>query len=121
MSDHRPAPETHVHVHLHDLLSPVVHWLERIFRNTERLIQMSGTLAEQLAAAQAETSAALDAIAVDVTEIGADVDTLLAGMTPGTTITPELVAAGNAIRDRVAGIKSGLDAVNAKVPNTPTT
>lgn len=81
---------------------------------------MSGTLAEQLAAAQAETSAALDAIAVDVTEIGADVDSLLAGMTPGTTITQEMVDAATSISSRVATIKSGLDAVNAKVPNTPT-
>lgn len=90
--------------------------LRQILTNTERLLTMSGTLAEQLAAAQAATAASLDAIATDVTEIGADVDQLLAGMQPGTTITQEMVDAATAISSRVGAVKDGLDAINAKVP-----
>lgn len=80
---------------------------------------MSGTLAEQLAAAQADTASKLDAIATDVTEISADVDSLLAGMAPGTVITQAMVDAATSIRDRVSTIKDGLDVVNAKVPAPP--
>lgn len=81
---------------------------------------MSGTLAEQLAAAQAATTAALDAVATDVTEISADVDRLLAGMTTGTTITQQMVDDANSIATRVAGIKTSLDDVNAKGGTPPT-
>lgn len=80
---------------------------------------MSGTLAEQLAAAQAATTAALDAVATDVTEISADVDRLLAGMTPGTTITQQMVDDANSISTRVAGIKTSLDDVNTKGGTPP--
>ena len=77
---------------------------------------MSGTLAEQLAAAQAETNARLDAVGTDVTEIGADVDRLLAGLTPGGQVTQAMGDAATSIRDRVGAVKDGLDAINAKVP-----
>ena len=77
---------------------------------------MSGTNAERLAAAQAETNAKLDAVAADVTEIGADVDRLLAGMTAGDPVTAEMVTAAESIRDRVGAVKDGLDAINVKVP-----
>lgn len=101
------------------MFAPFIHLLERIFHKLERIETMSGTLAEQLAAAQAATTASLDAISTDVTEISADVDRLLAGMTPGTTITQEMVDAANAIAARVTGIKTSLDDVNAKVPAPP--
>lgn len=91
----------------------------RILRKLERLTEMSQTLAEQLAAAQADTAAKLDGIATDVTEIGADVDNLLAGMTPGSQVTQAMVDAATSIRDRVTTIKDGLDAVNAKVDPIP--
>lgn len=80
---------------------------------------MSGSLKDQLAAAQAATQTKLDEIGVDVSEISADVDTLLAGMNPGDVITADMVSAAESIRDRVTGIKDSLDTVNAKVPNTP--
>ena len=81
---------------------------------------MSGTsLSEQLTAAQAETNAKLDGLATDVTEISADVDTLLAGMKPGDVVTQEMVDAQTAIRDRVGTLKDGFDAINAKVPAAP--
>lgn len=102
-----------IHLHVHGADHDV---LRQILQNTERLITMSGTLAEQLAAAQAATQASLDAITVDVTEIGADVDQLLAGMTPGAVLTQEMVDAATSISTRVAAVKDGLDAVNAKVP-----
>lgn len=95
--------------------------LRKILHNTERLITMSGTLAEQLAAAQAATAASLDAIATDVTEIGADVDSLLAQLQPGTAITQAMVDAATSISGRVGAVKDGLDAINAKVPPTPPT
>lgn len=95
--------------------------LRKIFCNTERIIKMSGTLAEQLAAAQAETSAKLDTIGTDVTEIGADVDQLLAGMNPGDAVTQSMVDNATSIRDRMTALQSGLAAINAKVPPvTPT-
>ncbi len=92
----------------------------RILHKLERIIEMSGTLAEQLAAAQAETSAKLDAIGTDVTEIGADVDALLAGMNPGDAVTQSMVDNATSIRDRMTAVQSGLAAINAKVPPTPT-
>lgn len=80
---------------------------------------MSGTLAEQLAAAQADTASKLDAIATDVTEISADVDKLLAGTTVGDVVTQAMVDAQTSIRDRVSAIRDALDVVNAKVPAPP--
>lgn len=76
---------------------------------------MSGTLSEQIAAAQADTNAKLDAIGTDVGEISADVDQLLAGMNPGDPVTQAMVDAAVGIQNRVSGIKDALDAVNAKV------
>lgn len=131
MSDHHKtdatdrfqANRTDVHLHLHGveaMFAPFIHLLERIFHKLERIETMSGTLAEQLAAAQAATTAALDAVATDVTEISADVDRLLAGMTTGTTITQQMVDDANSIATRVAGIKTSLDDVNAKGGTPPT-
>lgn len=77
---------------------------------------MSGNLAQSLATAQAETNAKLDSVATDVTEIGADVDTLLANMNPGDVVTQDMVDAAQAISARVGAVKDGLDAINAKVP-----
>lgn len=77
---------------------------------------MSGTLAEQLAAAQADTNAKLDSIGTDVTEISADVDSLLAGMNTGDAVTQAMVDAAVGIQTRVTALKDALDAVNAKVP-----
>ena len=93
--------------------------LDHIELMLQRLITMSTSLSEQLAAAQAETNAKLDAIGTDVTEIGADVDQLLAGMTTGDPVTQAMVDAATAIRDRVGAVKDGLDAINAKVPPAP--
>lgn len=77
---------------------------------------MSGTLAEQLAAAQTETNAKLDSLGTDVSEISADVDRLLAGMTTGDAVTQDMVNAAVGIQTRVSALKDALDAVNAKVP-----
>ncbi|HXJ61878.1 MAG TPA: hypothetical protein VNU68_35005 [Verrucomicrobiae bacterium] len=109
-----------IHIHLPgvttiDLCGPLAcPVLSEILATVKRIETMSGTLAEQLAAAQAETNAKLDAIGTDVTEISADVDRLLASMTPGTTITQEMVDAANSINTRVGAVKDGLDAINAK-------
>ena len=96
-------------------------YLDAQFDLLKQEIRMSGTsLADQIAAANVETNAKLDAIATDVTEIGADVDTLLGGLTPGDQVTQAMVDAATSIRDRVSAVKDGLDAINAKVPATPT-
>lgn len=111
--------DVHIHLHLPQELVALLsdhRLLHEILRNTERLITMSGSLADQLAAAQADTNAKLDAISTDVTEISADVDTLLAGMNTGEPITQAMVDAAVSIQNRVSGIKDALDAVNAKVP-----
>lgn len=108
-----------IHLHLKGTADAGV--LQQILANTQEIIVMSGTLADQLAAAQAATAASLDAISTDVTEIGADVDSLLATMTPGTTITQAMVDNATSISTRVSAVKDGLDVVNAKVPPvTPT-
>ena len=95
---------------------PVHALLRQILHELKELKTMSATLADQLTQFQTETAASLDAISTDVTDISADVDSLLAGMTPGTTITQAMVDAQGSIRDRVAALKTALDAVNAKVP-----
>lgn len=92
--------------------------LHLLLKATERLIEMSSTLAEQLAAAQADTNAKLDSIGTDVTEISADVDSLLAGMNTGDAVTQAMVDAAVGIQTRVTALKDALDAVNAKVPPT---
>lgn len=119
MTDHRHEQHVdhHIHLHLdHELARPLLDAVFRILRNTEELKQMSGSLSEQLAAAQAETSAALDGIATDVTEIAADVDQLLQNTQAGDPVTQAMVDAMTSIRDRAVAAKDGLDAVNAKVP-----
>lgn len=89
----------------------------KAFHELKQEIQNMGTsLSAQLTAAQAETSAALDGIATDVSEIAADVDLLLQGTNPGDPVTQAMVDAMTSIRDRAVAAKSGLDAVNAKVP-----
>lgn len=100
-------------------LQRVEELLQYTYHNTKEIVTMSGTLAEQLAAAQADTASKLDAIATDVTEIGADVDSLLSQMQPGNQVTQEMVDAATSISTRVGAVKDGLDAVNAKVPNAP--
>lgn len=90
----------------------------KIFRNTERIIEMSGTAQDQVNAAFADMNAKLDSIGTDVTNISGDVDALLAQLTPGSQITPEIVAAATALQARVSGLKDSLDAVDAKVPPT---
>ncbi len=92
----------------------------RILHKLERLIEMSGTLGEQLAQFQAETSTALDAVSTQMTEIAADVDALLAGQGAGDVVTQAMVDAQTAIRDRVTAARDALQAINAKVPPTPT-
>lgn len=132
MSDHRDhrqperieirvvMPErVDVHVHLPGLAEVAALILKAFNELKQEIQKMSGTLAEQLAAAQAETNAALDGIATDVGEIAADVDQLLAGVQPGTTLTLDMVNAMTSIRDRAVAAKGGLDAVNAKVPPAP--
>lgn len=105
-----------LHVHI-PALAELAALAIRGFHDIKQEIKtMSGSLADQLAAAQAETSAALDGIATDVAEIGADVDQLLQGAAPGTVLTQEMVDSMTAIRDRAVAAKSALDAVNAKVP-----
>lgn len=119
-----------VHVHVAGL-AELAQLVATGFKELKQEIKTMGTtLADQLTAQQAETSAALDgisttvsSIATDVTEIGADVDQLLAGAQPGVTLTQAMVDTMGAIRDRavaagaaLAAAKDGLDAVNAKVP-----
>ncbi len=119
MNDHRHEQRVdhHIHLHLdHELARPLLDAVLRTLRNTEELKQMSGTNAERVAAAQAETNAKLDALTTNMSEIGADVDSLLAGMNPGDQITPEMVAAAESIRDRVGAANDGLSEINAKVP-----
>lgn len=90
MSEHA---EVHIHLHLPPELVALLsdrHLLHEILRNTERLIQMSGTLSEQLDAATA-------AIQADVAAVSAEVSKLLAGVTPGSTITQAQVDALTAI------------------------
>lgn len=123
MNGHRRDDDRHVehhhHIHLHldaELSRPLLDFARKTFLNTERLITMSGTLSEQLAAAQAATSAALDGIATDVTEIAADVDQLLQNTQTGDPVTQAMVDSMTSIRDRAVAAKDGLDAVNAKVP-----
>lgn len=90
--------------------------LHQILHELKELKIMSGTNSAAVNAAFADISTALDAIGTDVTNISADVDTLLAGMTPGDPVTQAMVDTANSLRDRVAAIKTGLDAVDAKVP-----
>lgn len=121
MSDHHRPPDQTINVNVHlPALAELAALVIKGFNELRRDIHtMSSTLAEQLAAAQAETSAALDGIATDVSEIAADVDSLLAAAPVGSVLTQEAVDAMTAIRDRAVAAKAGLDAVNARVPATP--
>jgi len=104
------------HQSVHERLDQIDQRLHLLLHATERLIEMSGSLSEQLAAAQADTNAKLDAIGTDVSEISADVDHLLAGMNTGDAVTQSMVDAAVGIQTRVTALKDALDAVNAKVP-----
>lgn len=95
------------------------HLLREILNKLKELKIMSESNSAQVAAAFAEINTTLDSIGTDVTNIAADVDGLLAGMTPGDPVTADMVSAATAIRDRVAAIKGSLDAVDAKVPAEP--
>ena len=104
------------HDSVHNRLDHQDEMLRLVLHATERLLKMSGSLSDQLAAAQADTNAKLDAIGTDVSDISADVDTLLAGMTTGGAVTQEMVDAAVGIQNRVTALKESLDAVNSKVP-----
>lgn len=90
------SDEVNVHLHFHGLDGLLAialadrQFLRQILTNTERLLQMSGTLSEQLDAATA-------AIKADVQAVSDEVTKLLAGLTPGTTITQAQVDALTAI------------------------
>lgn len=90
------SEEIHVHLHFHGLDGLLAialadrHLLHRILTNTERLTEMGTSLSEQLDAATA-------AIKADVQAVSAEVTKLLAGLTPGSTITQAQVDALTAI------------------------
>ena len=71
--------------------------IDAILHNTERLITMSQTLSQQL-------DAATQAIRDDVAAVSAEVTALLAGVTPGSTITQAQVDALTAIDQSLKAI-----------------
>lgn len=101
---------------LAELVGLVTPFFTRIIDRLEELKVMSQTNQDQVLAILADINSNLDALSTDATEISADVDTLLAGAPAGSTITPEMIASLTSVRDRVASLKTNLDAVNAKVP-----
>lgn len=120
MSDHETI-NLNVHVHLGDVAQIVLALIDRksIVRLLQELKTMSGTQGAQLTQLQAETSAALDAVTTQLTEISDDVDRLLAGQVPGDPVTPEMVAAQTAIRDRVTAARDAMQAINTKGGEPP--
>lgn len=90
--------------------------LDAIYRNTERLIKMSETNQEQVLALLADMNTKLDGVVTEITEVGADVDSLIASMEAGNQITPEIIASLTMVRDRIATVADNAAAVNAKVP-----
>lgn len=126
MSD-RGTINLNIHVHLGDvaqIVAPIVLALidrRAIINLLQELKTMSGTQGAQLTQLQAETVAALDAVTTQLTEISDDVDRLLAGQVPGDPVTPEMVAAQTAIRDRVTAARDAMQAINTKGGEPPVT
>lgn len=122
MSD-RGTINLNIHVHLGDVAQIFLALIDRqkIINLLQELKTMSGTQGAQLTQLQAETAAALDAVTTQLTEISDDVDRLLAGQVPGDPVTPEMVAAQTAIRDRVTAARDAMQAINTKGGEPPVT
>lgn len=107
MSEHRHDPEPHWARALHDKLDHAHHLLERI-------IQMSGSLGDQLNSGLTSVSNVLDAIQSDVSTVASEVAALVAGLTPGATVTQAMVDQANALATKAQAIDDALKAVAAQ-------
>jgi hypothetical protein len=104
------SEEVHIHLHIDGLDGLLAALLDRRFHqilsNSERLLEMGTSLSAQLDAATASIKA-------DVANVSTEVTSLLAGLTPGSTITQAQV-------DALTGIDTALKAIPA-APSTGTT
>ena len=99
------SDDIHVHIHLEGLDGIIAaaladrQILREILHNTERLISMSASLADQLTAALADISTAVDGVSTEVSALLA----LLQGQ-GGQPVTQTMVDAANSIDARLKAI-----------------
>lgn len=107
-----------IHLHVGEVMPLLLALIDRkaILKALQELKTMSGTLAQQLTDFQAQTSASLDALTTDLTDISADVDQLLAGMNTGDVVSQAMVDQAGTIASRMAALKAAADVINARVP-----
>jgi hypothetical protein len=88
--------------------------IERLLAHIlERIDQMSQSLSDQMTAALASISTGLTSLSTDVSTVGADVTALVAGMTPGSTITAEMVATAQGIAASVNALDTTVQGIAA--------
>lgn len=107
-----------IHLHVGEVMPLLLALIDRkaVLKALQELKTMSGTLAQQLTDFQTQTSASLDALTTDLTDISADVDQLLAGMNTGDVVSQAMVDQAGTIASRMAALKAAADAINARVP-----
>lgn len=94
--------------------------LQQIVNLLQELKIMSQTVSQQLDAGLAAIGTALDELSTDLTAIAAEVTTLVAGITPGSTTTQAQADSANALAARVTALDTAAKAVVAQAPGTST-
>ena len=92
---------------------------KKLDKITLELRTMSENLSTQLDAALASVNSALDALSADVSSIASEVTALVAGMTPGSTITQAQIDAANALAARVSALDTQAKSIVAQGQPTP--